>query len=90
MASTPETTSADVGNTIRVLEHHNYHSWIDMTQLYFLVHNLDGIVDGSEAPPTAPSPENSNWLLRQKKAAGFIALKLDALNRDLFLTPDNR
>lgn len=57
---------------------------------YFLVHNLDGIVAGSEAPPAVPSPELTNWLLRQKKAAGFIAMKLDASNRDLFLTVENR
>lgn len=59
-------------------------------QSYFLVHNLDGIVDGTEEQPSSPSPELSNWLLRQKKAAGFIAMKLDASNRDLFLTTDNR
>lgn len=59
-------------------------------QSYFLVHNLDGIVDGSETQPDAASPELTNWLLRQKKAAGFIAMKLDASNRDLFLTAENR
>lgn len=59
-------------------------------QSYFLVHNLDGIVDGTEAQPVSPSPELTNWLLPQKKAAGFIAMKLDASNRDLFLTAGNR
>lgn len=58
-------------------------------QSYFLVHNLDGIVDGSETQPLEPA-ESAKWLLRQKKAAGFIAMKLDASNRDLFLTNDNR
>lgn len=57
-------------------------------QSYFLVHNLDGIVDATKAPPLVPS-ELSNWLLRQKKAAGFIAMKLNASNWDLFLTSDN-
>lgn len=54
-------------------------------QFYFLVHNLDG----TEEQPTSPSPELNNWLLRQKKVAGFIAMKLDASNWDIFLTPDN-
>lgn len=61
-----------------------------MMQSYFLVHNLDGIVDGTEAQPTSSPTESSHWLLRQKKAAGFIAMKLDAGNRDLFLTTENR
>lgn len=59
-------------------------------QSYLLVHNLDGIVDGSEAQPTTTASESANWLLWQKKATGFIAMKLDASNRDLFLSPDNR
>lgn len=59
-------------------------------QSYFLVHNLDGIVDGTEAQPTSSPIESANWLLREKKAAGFIAMKLDAGNRDLFLTSENR
>ena len=57
---------------------------------YFIKHNLDGIVDGSEEQPTSSSSESQNWLLRQKKAAGFIARKLDASNRDLFINDITR
>lgn len=52
---------------------------------YFLEHNLDGIVDGSETQPTTTTADSQNWLLRQKKAAGFIARKLDSSNQDLFI-----
>lgn len=29
MATPSETTSSDVGNTIELLKHHNYHQWSD-------------------------------------------------------------
>lgn len=89
MSTASESTTLDIGHVIRVLEHHNYHQWSGMMQSYFLVHNLDGIVDGTEPQPTATPTESANWLLRQKKAAGFIAMKLDASNRDMFLTSKN-
>ena len=57
---------------------------------YFLEHNLDRIVDGSEEQPTSSPAEALNWSLRQKKAAGFIARKLDAANRDLFINDNTR
>lgn len=63
MAAPAETTSNEIGNTIKLLEHHNYHQWSDMRQLYFLVHNLDGIVDGSESQPTGTAAETASWLL---------------------------
>lgn len=83
------TDLVDTGNSIKVLENHNYHQWSDLMESYFLEHNLDGIVDGSEAQPTSAA-ESQNWLLRQKKAAGFIARKLDSRNRDLFINADTR
>lgn len=89
MSNPTETSSSDVGHSIKILEHDNYYQWSDMMLSYFLVHNLDGIVDGSEVPPSVPSKLN-NWLLREKKAAGFIAMKLNSSNRDLFLTSENR
>ena len=61
--SSTENTSSDIGNSIRVLEHHNYHQWKEMMQSYFLVHNLDGIVDGSEPLPSTNSSEINSWLL---------------------------
>lgn len=57
---------------------------------YFLEHNLDGIVDGSELQPAKPLSEKNNWILRQKKAAGFIARKLDSSNRDIFINAETR
>lgn len=58
---------------------------------YFLEHNLDGIVDGSEPCPEISSPtKRSNWTLRQKKLAGFISKKLDSRNRDLLINDLNR
>lgn len=44
MSTTVE--SNDSGNSIKVLESHNYHQWSDVMFSYFLEHNLDGIVDG--------------------------------------------
>lgn len=81
---------AETGSSIKVLELHNYHQWSDLMQSYFLEHNLDGIIDGTEEQPSTSEPaERNNWLLRQKKAAGFIARKLDSSNRDLFINEDN-
>lgn len=80
------TEHAESGSSIRVLESTNYHQWSDLMLSYFLEHNLDGIVDGSDEQPTIAGPERQNWLLCQKKAAGFIACKLDASNRDLFIS----
>lgn len=76
MSSHAEAT--DSGSSIKVLETHNYHHWSDLMLSYFLEHNLDGIVDGTEAQPINSPAESQNWLLRQKKAAGFIARKLDS------------
>lgn len=57
---------------------------------YFLKHNLDGIVDGSEPQPPSNPAESQNCLLRQKKAAGFIARKLASSNQDLFINEGTR
>lgn len=59
---TPETASNNIGNSIKILEHHNYHQWKDMMQSYFLVDNLDGIVNGSEPQPTSHPPEINSWM----------------------------
>lgn len=83
MSTNVETNES--GGSIKVLETHNYHNWSDLMLSYFLEHNLDGIVNGSESQPSSSPSESQNWLLRQKKAAGFIARKLDAANRDLFI-----
>lgn len=82
--------STETGSSIKQLESSNYHQWSDLMQSYFLEHNLDGIVEGTEPQPISSPTESQNWLLRQKKAAGFIARKLDARNRDLFITSLNR
>lgn len=75
----------EAGNSIKLLESHNYHQWSDLMLSYLLEHNLDGIIDGTVSQPTTPL-ESQNWLLRQKKAAGFIDRKLDSTNRDLLIT----
>lgn len=75
MSTTVELT--ENGSSIKTLESHNYHHWNDLILSYFLEHNLDGIVDGTKLQPTSSTAESQNWLLRQKKAAGFIARKLD-------------
>lgn len=82
--------SSETGNSIKVLEMNNYHQWSDLMLSYFLEHNLDGIVDGTEEQPVEPASERNNWLLRQKKAAGFIARKLDSSNRDIFINENTR
>lgn len=78
MSTSNETSES--GSSIRVLKLHNYHVWSDLMLSYFLEHNLDGIIDGTEAQPTSSPAKTLNWSLRQKKAAGFIARKLDANN----------
>lgn len=76
---------------IKPLEQDNYHQWKGSMLSYFLEHNLDAIVDGSEDKPEVTRPaELANWLLREKKAAGFIARKLDTRNRDLIVNDANR
>lgn len=82
--------SAETGNSIKVLEMNNYHQWSDLMLSYVLEHNLDGIVDRTEEQPVEPASERNNWLLRQKKAAGFIARKLDSSNRDIFINENTR
>ena len=83
--------TSETGSSIKVLELHNYHQWSDLMLSYFLEHNLDGIIDGTEEIPDISTPaERNNWMLRQKKAAGFIARKLDSSNRDLFINDDTR
>lgn len=88
MTSISEVT--DSGGSIKVFETTNYHQWNDLMSSYFLEHNLDGIVDGSEPQPEGSTPEAKNWILRQKKAAGFISRKLDSSNCDLFLNSETR
>lgn len=83
--------TSETGSSIPVLELHNHHQWNGAIMSYFLEHNLDGIVDGSEPCPDSTAPtERSNWILRQKKAAGFISRKIDSRNRDLIINDLNR
>ncbi|KAG0142674.1 hypothetical protein CROQUDRAFT_47633, partial [Cronartium quercuum f. sp. fusiforme G11] len=82
--------SESSGSSIKPLEQDNFHQWKGSMLSYFLEHNLDGIVDGSESKPEPTRPtELANWYLREKKAAGFIARKLDSRNRDLIVNDLN-
>lgn len=86
-----ENTNNESGSSIPLLELHNHHQWSGSIMSYFIEHNLDGIVDGSESCPDISSPtERSNWILRQKKSAGFISRKMDSRNRDLLINDLNR
>lgn len=86
-----ENTTSESGGSIPILELHNHHQWSGSIMSYFLEHNLNGIVDGSEPCPETTSPtERANWILRQKKAAGFISQKMDSRNRDLLINDTNR
>ncbi|KAG0142568.1 hypothetical protein CROQUDRAFT_662360 [Cronartium quercuum f. sp. fusiforme G11] len=90
MSTNTEVTKS-TGSSIKPLEQDNFHQWKGSMLSYFLEHNLDGIIDGSETKPEATKPvELANWLLREKKAAGFIARKLDSHNRDLIVNDSNR
>lgn len=83
--------TTEPGGSIPLLELHNHHQWSGSIISYFLEHNLDGIVDGSEPCPDLTFPaERSSWILRQKKAAGFISRKMESRNRDLIINDDNR
>lgn len=86
-----ENPTTETGSSIPLLKLHNHHQWSGAIMSYFLEHNLDGIVDGSEPCPEISSPtKRSNWTLRQKKLAGFISKKLDSRNRDLLINDLNR
>ena len=86
-----ENPNSETGSSIPVLELHNHHQWSGAMMSYFLEHNLDGIVDGTEPCPDISLPtERSNWILSQKKAAGFISRKMDSRNRDLLINDSNR
>ncbi|KAG0140363.1 hypothetical protein CROQUDRAFT_53359, partial [Cronartium quercuum f. sp. fusiforme G11] len=79
MSTNTEVTES-TGSSIKPLEQDNFHQWKGSMLSYFLEHNLDGIIDGSETKPEATKP----------KAAGFIARKLDSRNRDLIVNDSNR
>lgn len=89
--STNNENVENAGSGIKHLEQDNFHQWKGSMLSYFLEHNLDAIVDGTEPKPSSTQPtELANWLLREKKAAGFIARKLDPRNRDLIVNDLNR
>lgn len=79
------TEGVDSESLICILNIHNYRQWSDLMLSYFLEHNLDGTVDGTEEQPYSPVSERQNWFLRQKTAAGFITRNSDASNHDLFI-----
>lgn len=84
-----ETTSD--AKDIKVLSDDNYRHWAGLMESYFIEHNLDSIVNGTEEKPLpTEATALANWTLRQKKAAGFIARKLNDRNRDLLLTENNK
>lgn len=86
-----EQLSSESGGSIKSLEIHNHHQWSGSMMSYFLEHNLDGIVDGSEVCPDITLPaERANWILQQKKAAGFISRNMDSRNRDLLINDFNQ
>lgn len=85
------TEHSETGRSIELLKLHNYHQWSDLILSYLLEYNLDSIIDGTGDKPDITMPaEQNHWLLRQKKAASFIAQKLDSNNRDLFVNGDTR
>lgn len=89
MSSSDNTNES--GQYIQALTQENHHLWKSSMLSHFLEHNLDSIVDGTELKPAENlSAELANWNLRNKKAAGFMARKMDSYNRDLLLNDDNR
>lgn len=76
---------------IKVLSNDNYRHWAGLMVSHFIEHNLDSIVDRSEEKPS-PGEVTAlfNWTLQQKKAAGFIARKLNDRKKDLLLTKSNK
>ncbi|KAG0150671.1 hypothetical protein CROQUDRAFT_37845 [Cronartium quercuum f. sp. fusiforme G11] len=72
MSTNTEVTKS-TGSSIKPLEQDNFHQWKGSMLSYFLEHNLDGIIDGSETKPKATKPvELANWLLHEKKATGDL------------------
>lgn len=82
------TSTADEGREIKLLETNNFQSWSSVMRAHFLEHNLDGIVDRTETEPTDATAQPL-YIVRTKKAAGFITRKLSPQNRDLIITEEN-
>ena len=70
MSSNTEPT--ETGSSIKVLELHNYHQWSDLMLSYFLEHNLDGIVDGTEELPDVSMPAERNKLASKTEESGWF------------------
>lgn len=69
----------------------NWGTWYSAMESYFLIKDLDGILDETElAPPESDSIGTRLFLKRKKHVSGIIGLKLSDPIRELLVTDSNR
>lgn len=69
----------------------NWGTWFSAMESYFLIKDLDGILDESEPiPPPSDLVGSRNFAKRKKHIAGIIGLKLSDPIRELLVTDLNR
>lgn len=91
--SSEQTTSHDSSTvpSIHNLSDNDWSTWYSAMESYFLIKDLDGILDESEAPPPKSDRLGSGMFLKRKKhVAGIIGLKLSDPIRELLVTDTNR
>ena len=71
------------------LSEDNWSTWYSSMELYFLIKDLDGILDESEIPPV-DEPGLRSYEKRKKHLAVIIGLKLSDQIRELLVTDLNR
>lgn len=73
------------------LSNDNWGTWYSAMESYFLIKDLDGILDKAElAPPDSDTTGPRVFLKRKKHFAGIIGLKLSDSIRELLVTDNNR
>lgn len=69
----------------------NWGTWYLAMESYFLIMDLDGVLDKTEpAPPISDTASTRTFLKRKKQVAGIIGLKLSDPIRELIVTDVNQ
>lgn len=91
--STEQHSSQDSSSvpSISNLSDENWGTWYSAMESYFLIKDLDGILDETEpVPPITDLASTRTFLKRRKHVAGIIGLKLSDPIRELIVTDANR
>lgn len=91
--SNDQSSSQDTSSvpSIPNLNDDNWGTWHSAMDSYFMIKDLDGILDETEtAPPSSDTLATRAFLKRQKHVAGIIGLKLSDSIRELLVNDNNR